>query len=91
MFSGSGIAGDADHRRHHQNNHDQDHGDANIVARGPLCPHPVEVSRRIRQGSAKQDGVTGIVKSERNHVGQNRKGQRASQTLWFESESQLIS
>ena len=68
VCSRSRITSDADHRYHHQDNRYQNHGDANIVSRGPFRRYPIEICRRPGQWIAKQDGVSGIVKLECDNV-----------------------
>jgi len=73
VFCGGGLASEADRGHHHQNDHSQDYGYANIVFRGPFRRHSIKVCRGICQRGAKENGVPGIVKPERNHVRENRK------------------
>jgi len=55
----SGIAGDTDQGRDQQDNRGQNHGDANVVSHGPFRRHAIQICRRGREWSAKQDAVPG--------------------------------
>lgn len=75
VFSRGSITSHADHRHDHQNNLCRNHGDATIVSHGPFSRYPIEICRRSRQWTAKQDGISKIVKLECDNVAQNCKCQ----------------
>ena len=50
MFSGgSALSSNVNRAHHYQNNHRQDHGDADKVSRGPFCPARMRVVELDKQ------------------------------------------
>ena len=54
-----GIASDADHRHHAQNNRGQGQGDTNVVSDYPFCHHALVVCRRLRHGATNRMSFLG--------------------------------